>query len=68
MCTLSWLDVRSYKPDDARCASHLLKNTGLAYVHLVRNTLLTSFSLPAPLQDTLRTLASGLLQWPDKEK
>jgi hypothetical protein len=43
--------------------AHLLKNAGLAHVHLVRNTLLTEY-MPLPSEDTLQTLSTGLLSWP----
>ena len=43
--------------------AHLLKNAGLAHVHLVRNTLLSEY-MPLPSEDTLQTLSTGLLSWP----
>eukprot|EP01032_Pedospumella_encystans_P010482 gene10482-12246_t len=47
--------------------AHLLKNTGLAYVHLVRNNALAGTVMPLPQQDVLRTLETGLLAWPTTE-
>lgn len=51
-----------------RVASNLLKNAGLAYVHLVRNAPITSATLPLPQKDILLTIATELLYWPVKEK
>lgn len=52
----------------ALAPEHLLKNAGLAYVHLIRSAGLAGDTLPLPQRDVLRTLETGLLQWPVAEK
>ena len=47
---------------------NLLKNAGLAYMHLVRSAPLPNGALPLPQKDMLHTISTGLLRWPEKEK
>lgn len=69
LITSTLTDVADYGGSGAvHTPSHLLKNAGLACVHLVRNTALTGTLLPLPQRDVLRTLESGLLPWPINEK
>lgn len=69
LITSTLTDVADYGGSGAvHTPSHLLKNAGLACVHLVRNTALTGTLLPLPQKDVLRTLDSGLLPWPVNEK
>lgn len=69
LITSSLTDVADHQGSGAvHTPAHLLKNTGLAYVHLVRNTALAGTLLPLPQRDVLRTLESGLLPWPISEK
>ena len=52
-------DTSSYTP------SHLLKNAGLAHMHLVRtDALKDSVRLPTPKMDFFQSLAKGTVAWP----
>jgi len=52
-------DTSSYTP------SHLLKNAGLAHMHLVRtDALKDSVRLPTPKMDLFQSLAKGTVAWP----
>mgnify|MGYP005994399651 CR=1 FL=1 len=64
----TFLQHQQEQQDSVRVASNLLKNAGLAYVHLVRNAPITSAILPLPQKDVLLTIATELLYWPVKEK
>lgn len=45
--------------------SHLLKNAGLAHMHLVRtDALKDSVRLPPPKMDLFQSLAKGTVAWP----
>lgn len=69
LITSTLTDVGDHQGSGAvHTPAHLLKNTGLAYVHLVRNTALTGTLLPLPQRDVLLTLETGLLPWPVNEK
>jgi len=50
--------------DATRVPAHLLKNAGLAYLHLVRSSSAPSSSMPNPQQDPFLTIQRGLLLWP----
>jgi hypothetical protein len=58
----------------AKCPAHLLKNAGLAHVHLVRSGGSSGSKekgpvlLVPPSQDYLLTIADGLLTWPPQEE
>lgn len=48
-----------------RCPLSLLKNAGLAHVHLVQNKQLAALpALPAPTKDFFLTISTGSLTWP----
>ena len=64
----TFLQQEQEQQGNVRVASNLLKNAGLAYVHLVRNAPITSATLPLPQKDILLTIATELLYWPVKEK
>lgn len=52
-------DTSSFTP------SHLLKNAGLAHMHLVRtDALKDSARLPPPKMDLFQSLAKGTVAWP----
>ncbi len=66
---LYWLESSYVLEGAARCPSSLLKNLGLAHVHLIQNPLLSArlagkkkVLLPAPSQDWFQTLAA--ISWP----
>jgi hypothetical protein len=51
-----------------RVAASLLKNGGLACMHLVRSAKIPSLDLPLPQRDVLQTIRTGLVRWPTGEK
>jgi hypothetical protein len=54
--------------DTASVPENLLKNAGLAYVHLIRSGSYKGHALPPPQKDVLQTLSTGLLKWPVEER
>jgi hypothetical protein len=54
--------------DTASVPENLLKNAGLAYVHLIRSGSYKGHALPLPQKDVLQTLSTGLLKWPVDER
>ncbi len=59
-----WLES-TFLVEGAACPSSLLKNLGLAHVHLVQNPLLAGKPLPAPSRDFFSTAQA--MQWPAPE-
>jgi hypothetical protein len=54
--------------DTSSVPENLLKNAGLAYVHLIRSGSYKGHALPLPQKDVLLTLSTGLLKWPVEER
>jgi hypothetical protein len=54
--------------DTSSVPENLLKNAGLAYVHLIRSGSYKGHALPLPQKDVLQTLSTGLLKWPVEER
>jgi hypothetical protein len=51
-----------------RITSSLLKNAGLACMHMVRSAKIPSLDLPLPQKDVLQTIRTGLVVWPTGQK